>query len=88
MQKTHCNDLSLLFHYLMTNGYCVICCTMPSLQKVQSNTFSEHSNCKVFVSFCFGFRLGGELRFEDPNLTAMVSENLEKIKRRQVACLN
>ncbi|KAF8387810.1 hypothetical protein HHK36_026468 [Tetracentron sinense] len=31
---------------------------------------------------------GAELGFEDPNLTAMVSENLEKmIKRRQIACV-
>lgn len=32
-------------------------------------------------------RVGPELGFEDPNLTALVSENLEKMmKRRQVAC--
>ncbi|KAH9608663.1 hypothetical protein KSS87_014355, partial [Heliosperma pusillum] len=34
-------------------------------------------------------KLGAELVFEDRNLTAMVSENLEKlIKQRQVACVN
>uniref|UniRef100_A0A5B7A1W7 Putative lysine-specific demethylase JMJ25 isoform X1 n=1 Tax=Davidia involucrata TaxID=16924 RepID=A0A5B7A1W7_DAVIN len=33
-------------------------------------------------------KLGAELGFEDPNLTAMVSENLEKmIKRRQITCV-
>ncbi|GAB4835812.1 hypothetical protein Ancab_000728 [Ancistrocladus abbreviatus] len=33
-------------------------------------------------------KLGAELGFEDPNLTAMVSENLEKmIKQRQIACI-
>ncbi|XP_050274088.1 E3 ubiquitin-protein ligase JMJ24 isoform X1 [Quercus robur] len=32
-------------------------------------------------------KLGAELGFEDPNLTAMVSENMEKmIKRRQITC--
>ncbi|KAB1207650.1 Lysine-specific demethylase 3B [Morella rubra] len=32
-------------------------------------------------------KLGPELGFEDPNLTAMVSENLEKmVKRRQITC--
>ncbi|GLT28923.1 hypothetical protein SLA2020_038250 [Shorea laevis] len=31
-------------------------------------------------------KLGAELGFEDPNLTAAVSENLEKVKQRQVAC--
>ncbi|GMP60512.1 hypothetical protein CsSME_00023344 [Camellia sinensis var. sinensis] len=33
-------------------------------------------------------KLGMELGFEDPNLTAMVSENLEKmVKRRQITCV-
>uniref|UniRef100_A0A5B6ZX44 Putative lysine-specific demethylase JMJ25 isoform X1 n=1 Tax=Davidia involucrata TaxID=16924 RepID=A0A5B6ZX44_DAVIN len=33
-------------------------------------------------------KIGAELGFEDPNLTAMVSENLEKmIKRRQITCV-
>ncbi|KAL8166366.1 hypothetical protein V2J09_007865 [Rumex salicifolius] len=33
-------------------------------------------------------KLGGELGFEDPNLTARVSENLEKmVKQRQIACV-
>nr|XP_023883367.1 lysine-specific demethylase JMJ25 isoform X2 [Quercus suber] len=32
-------------------------------------------------------KLGAELGFEDPNLTAMVSENMEKMtKRRQITC--
>ncbi|XP_062143885.1 E3 ubiquitin-protein ligase JMJ24 isoform X2 [Alnus glutinosa] len=32
-------------------------------------------------------KLGAELGFEDPNLTAMVSENLDKmVKRRQITC--
>lgn len=33
-------------------------------------------------------KLGSELGFEDPNLTALVSENLEQmVKRRQIACV-
>lgn len=38
------------------------------------------------ISLCYCVcRVGPELGFEDPNLTALVSENLEKMmKRRQV----
>jgi lysine-specific demethylase 3 len=42
----------------------------------------------LIVDFSFHCRLGAELGFEDPNLTAKVSENLEKmmVKRRQIPC--
>lgn len=40
----------------------------------------------LFTIRCFA-RLGGEIGYGDPNLTAMVSENYEKMsKRRQITC--
>jgi len=38
------------------------------------------------LTCCFA-RLGAEIGYGDPNLTAMVSENYEKmVKRRQITC--
>ena len=43
------------------------------------------SKSPFWPHFCC--RLGAELGFEDPNLTSMVSENLEKmVKQKQIPC--
>jgi hypothetical protein len=45
---------------------------------------SVYRDYKIYNFFC---RLGAEIGFEDPNLTAAVSENLKKVaKPRQISC--
>lgn len=52
------------------------------------SVYAASSAIKEVKKLVLDPKLGAELGFEDPNLTAMVSENLEKmIKRRQIACV-
>lgn len=54
---------------------------------VNETIISRYSICWV-DALCFCYRLGPELGFEDPNLTALVSQNLESmVKRRQITCI-
>ncbi|KAM5561214.1 E3 ubiquitin-protein ligase JMJ24 [Rosa sericea] len=49
--------------------------------------YAASSAIKEIQKLVLDPKFSGELGFEDPNLTAAVSENLEKItKRRQIAC--
>lgn len=42
---------------------------------------------EMLKAICLCGRLGAEIGFEDPNLTAAVSENLEKVsKQREISC--
>ncbi|KAM1095474.1 hypothetical protein FF1_010373 [Malus domestica] len=58
-----------------------------SLEVGKISLYAASSAIKEIQKLVLDPKLGAELGFEDPNLTAAVSENLEKMtKRRQITC--
>nr|XP_016508753.1 PREDICTED: lysine-specific demethylase JMJ25-like [Nicotiana tabacum] len=61
---------------------------LQMLEVGKISLYAASSAIKEVQKLVLDPKVGPELGFEDPNLTALVSENLEKmIKRRQVACV-
>ncbi|CAN4083997.1 unnamed protein product [Withania somnifera] len=59
---------------------------LQMLEVGKISLYAASSAIKEVQKLVLDPKVGPELGFEDPNLTALVSENLEKMKRRQVAC--
>ncbi|XP_057962843.1 E3 ubiquitin-protein ligase JMJ24 [Malania oleifera] len=61
---------------------------LQMLEVGKMSLYAASSAIKDVQKLVLDPKLGAELGFEDPNLTAMVSDNLEKmLKRRQIACV-
>nr|GMD05244.1 lysine-specific demethylase JMJ25 isoform X1 [Ipomoea batatas] len=61
---------------------------LQMLEVEKISLYAASSAIKEVQKLVLDPKTGPELGFEDPNLTAFVSENLEgTIKRRQVACV-
>ncbi|OMP03318.1 hypothetical protein COLO4_10492 [Corchorus olitorius] len=56
------------------------------LEVGKMSLYAASSAIKEVQKLVLDPKLGAELGFEDPNLTAAVSENLEVAKRRQITC--
>ncbi|XP_052204649.1 E3 ubiquitin-protein ligase JMJ24 isoform X2 [Diospyros lotus] len=60
---------------------------LQMLEVGKISLYAASSAIKEVKKLVLDPKIGAELGFEDPNLTAMVSENLEKmVKRRQITC--
>lgn len=59
-----------------------------SLEVGKISLYAASSAIKEVQKLVLDPKLGAELGFEDPDLTAMVSKNLEEVvKRRQITCV-
>lgn len=58
------------------------------LEVGKMSLYAASSAIKEVQKLVLDPKLGAELGFEDPNLTSMVSENLEKmVKHRHITCV-
>ncbi|XAR52615.1 hypothetical protein NMG60_11020769 [Bertholletia excelsa] len=61
---------------------------LQMLEVGKISLYAASSAIKEVQKLVLDTKLGSDLGFEDPNLTAMVSENLEKmVKQRQITCV-